>query len=464
MEISIISSCKKDESADLIRLDLEQYTFPPEGGKRSFKVQAAAGWTALSDSVEWLLTSKSESELILEAKPNSASDIRTAIFTLKSGVASKTLRIEQIANEAYPRYARIDHFSPAVISPSGNYIGGLIYNTFRDDYTPVVINILSGLQIEYSSQRLNYDANAYPVAIADNGTMIMNFDDYFYSYPLADNQPKAIAAPQGATSILVYAISADGSTMVGASFFTNPMQYRPTKWINGQPQIMPMPRDNCFGEALSNGALARGCSADGSVIYGSEWDDAGLLYWKDGEVKYVGAELWNKHNLLIDDWWGTSLRAYVDKAEMEHELNRISLNGRYIVFGYARYSSDDARQLIRRIYPGFIDLQSGQCTVLEQEDLADMLPTTASDQGIMFYSDKAMVEGFAYNSSDGASGRMVNVRDWIHDQYHVNLMSGHLIERVSSDAKTIFGNIRLRMNGQYTAYTVNWYLKVPDNH
>ena len=458
-----LTSCKKDDTIDYINLGREQYTFDAEGGIHKVEVKSGTGWTAESESADWIELSKDENSLTLVARENKSRSRRETNIVFHSGTVSKTLKIDQLAGGEYPKYTRIDEFAPVVMSPAGNYIGGVMYNVVTREHTPLVINTVTGIRTEFKAEILEYDANRYALAVADDGTLVVNLDDYYYLYKIGRSQKNEFTPPEGSTSILVYGISADGSTAFGAAFYVNPFQYRPIKWREGIPEQLPMPRNNCYGTPLSNGALARGCSADGSVIYGSEWDDAGLLYWKNGEVKYVGQELWNKHILLVDDWWGESRREFVDKPEMEGELNRMSLNGKYIAFGYARYTTDESNRLVKKYYPGFVDLETNECTVLEDEDKLNMLPSTASDDGMLFYTDNAMTEGFVYNGAEGETGNMTGVQDWIRLKYGMNLMSKHMIEKVCAGGNAILGGIRVQMGGEYTGYTVNWYITVPDN-
>lgn len=63
-------------------------------------------------------------------------------------------------------------------------------------------------------------------------------------------------------------------------------------------QTAPHARNKNFvGEDFWYGILGRGISADGSVIYGTTWEnwDFGMVYWKDwqngGQAEYVGKDV-----------------------------------------------------------------------------------------------------------------------------------------------------------------------------
>ena len=90
--------------------------------------------------------------------------------------------------------------------------------------------------------------------------------------------------------------SVDGSVMVGYTEGTPyGCMYGPVKVVDGEVKPLPLPEEGNFrNEEWWAGILARGMSADGSVVYGTSWEnyDYGMAYWdKDGNVDWVGSDL-----------------------------------------------------------------------------------------------------------------------------------------------------------------------------
>ncbi len=114
--------------------------------------------------------------------------------------------------------------------------------------------------------------------------------------------------------------------------------YRPLKWTDGgTPEVLPVPELNFRNEPYVSGVMARGCSADGSVIYGSTWDnlDYGMLYWKDGKVDWVGSDVREVRTVQIENGIGEMIDYNIVNGMIcTAELTNISPNGRWIAGTY----------------------------------------------------------------------------------------------------------------------------------
>lgn len=103
------------------------------------------------------------------------------------------------------------------------------------------------------------------------------------------------------------------------------------------------------------GVTARGCSADGSVIYGSTWDnlDFGMLYWKEGKVDWVGSDVREVETVQIDNGIGETIDyRLVNGMIATAEYTKISPNGRWIAGAY-RTEKLAGNDIARTQYPAF---------------------------------------------------------------------------------------------------------------
>ena len=80
--------------------------------------------------------------------------------------------------------------------------------------------------------------------------------------------------------------------------------------------------------------VVRGCSADGSMAYGSTWDnlDFGMLYWdKDGHVHWAGEDIYQVEPTEMIGPMGEPYTDYlVTGLQVQAEAFNMSPNGRYI--------------------------------------------------------------------------------------------------------------------------------------
>lgn len=135
-----------------------------------------------------------------------------------------------------------------------------------------------------------------------------------------DDQEVEIKLPEGYRTPRIQYISNDGSIMVGyCRSLTAIDGWKPTvsvKWTNGEPEILESPDHNIWGDKFTLDVMARGSSSDGSVIYGSEWTDFGVIYWKNGEAYFSGYEFADK----------STNRTIITEADRSN----VNPNGKYI--------------------------------------------------------------------------------------------------------------------------------------
>ncbi len=83
--------------------------------------------------------------------------------------------------------------------------------------------------------------------------------------------------------------------------------YVPLISENGTVRELPRRSSTYRNEPHSMGIIARGISADGSIAYGTIWDnlDFGMVYWdKEGNVHYVGEDVRTVTTVQRSDGYG----------------------------------------------------------------------------------------------------------------------------------------------------------------
>ena len=129
--------------------------------------------------------------------------------------------------------------------------------------------------------------------------------------------------------------------------------------------------------------MARGCSADGSVIYGSTWDnlDYGMLYWKDGKVDWVGSDVREVRTVQIENGIGEMIDYNIVNGMIcTAELTNISPNGRWIAGTYRTEDYPSPRNYVQARYPAFFNTETGTTTIVK--DFGEGSAAHVTDDGL----------------------------------------------------------------------------------
>ena len=295
----LATACKTPTQYEYVRLSDAACTFLADGNiPKAIEVAASGPWSA-ETGASWLTVTEEAEGIVLAAADNKADSERRTEITIACGQATARITVIQMAPEHRTnRYRILKTFDMgAVLSKNGRYAAGNVKTVRTDDVwenRPTVIDIETDEWIQFGPLPDDLYCIEVPFAVSDEGTV------FFYDsntngcigFDISGNAftPKA---PAGQTTIpQVQSISADGRIWVGWGHQPGNL-YQPIRWIDGEPEILPVPPLNFRDAPYVTGVTARGCSADGSVIYGSPWDnhDFGMLYWKECKVDWVASDV-----------------------------------------------------------------------------------------------------------------------------------------------------------------------------
>lgn len=217
-------------------------------------------------------------------------------------------------------------------------------------------------------------------------------------------------------------MSADGSVIVGSCSIDDAEFYKvaPCKWVNGEQTILDMPELNAGGLPLENGVYLRGCSSDGSVIYGSEWDSFGLVYYKDDRMFNIGVDNSEAVNT------GTGIEV-VTIPYLEASYNNVSHNGKWIVCNY---------RLDGVVYPFRVDTETGSFEYLESA--RDCGTATVTDDGIVFGYSPATNAAYGV-VIDFNAGTTETIDAWMERVHGITVSSDRWIDQVGDNGKSFAG-------------------------
>ena len=334
--IGLLAGCTKNESPDWVDVDKVTVTLDAAGETAVIiAVESSTSWTA-TPSASWVQVAVEATTLSVTAEPNEAVADRTADLVIQAGSANITIKVVQVRCETQTAYYRsMTDMQGATISPSGKFVGAY---TARVD---------KGGQIEWEVYLIDLATNEKKLlatlpyslyqfdgvrAVTDEGIVLMDHDMIQTVLMKEGEADYMLPGFEDVEDIRIAATSAgDGSVWVG--YATGPTGMVPVKYVHGVPERMEMPKTNFRGQEVGN-VVVRGCSADGSMAYGSTWDnlDFGMLYWdKDGHVHWAGEDIYQVEPTEMIGPMGEPYTDYlVTGLQVQAEAFNMSPNGRYI--------------------------------------------------------------------------------------------------------------------------------------
>ena len=232
-----------------------------------------------------------ERTLTITVDDNGTGAERNTTITIEAGQASQQIRVNQLPLDSeFARYRRLETFQMgAVMSPSGS--------AWADSPRPSHRTIRGSTRRPSSTPKRTKSMNSarspnrsitshQTMAITDRGLLFIS--DGYNGGQIAIDTSGEIFIPEAPAGYRfrpeIQATSADGKYWVGFAqneSGSNGGLTHPLLWIDGVPHELPMLDLNYRDEEIWVGVMARGISADGSIIYGTSWEssDFGMLYW-----------------------------------------------------------------------------------------------------------------------------------------------------------------------------------------
>ena len=446
----------KDEKADYINLSLNSFTFSPNGSEEvTISVDASQSWSVDYEN-KWVVEKgKNSNSIVLSAMPTQSGVDRTAKLIFRAGEAMEIVYLSQLGTNV--NYILLEPNSAVtVISPNGKYIGGVassIVNTVYE-FTPFIINVATGTRTE--KPKLT-DAHT-PSCISDNGDLILLEEAKMTSKYYDNNALVALKIPEGMRNPNVSANSSDGKILVGFAQRIEDRRYYPIKWVDKEPEIMEVVEKDLLDVPVDIGIYARGCSADGSIIYGAIADDQTALYWKDGKINFLGKDKIKVHSITINHTGQDVSFLVSDRPVFYADKTSMSPDGKYLATTFSEVSAPNKYE-VTTYYPAYFDFDKEVLTIIRDlpAGFDNGSGSTISNDGILTFGCPAIgyTDAFVYDIN---SKIIQSVPTFVKEEYGVTVGKSTLITRMTNESKTLFG-LSIILFGVSYQY---WYLDIAE--
>lgn len=435
--LTLTAACTETVMKDQIYLSHSSFTFKPQGETVEVKVDANTDWT-VSGQPEWItVADQSDTSIFITAAANDADQMRDGAVEFKAGTASKTLVISQLGKSFTGKFVDVNYAAKVNFSRNGRFHAGVVQEYLSDGNTtvtfPLIVDSYTGEQVKYDGDQdysevraISDDGKTFAVMLNSGGTVLFK-----------DGQPTKLEM-SGYMWITVEAMSSDGSVMVGYAQSEETRAFVPVKWTNMQAEVLEMPETNSWGETLYNGAMARGCSEDGSVIYGSEWDNRGLIYWRDGEMHFPGKDEAQIKDVIIESWMGIQEGQALCTVTKAAEPYSMSPNGRYIATGFNDYKDNGDQPSTALNYAAIVDTETGEVHYVKSDFLNEITGISVDNDGICYGGTPAtgVSEGYVI---DYKTSSVTPITEWMQTKYGIVVDMDRIVLGVSSDGNIING-------------------------
>lgn len=470
-----LAGCQKDPNTvtNYLRLSDNSFAFDAIGNQTyTVNVTSSTGEWEFAKEGDWMTVERAENGLSLTvtAGVNQSTASLSGKITVRNNFSESEITVSQLGQgePGAPRFGVLTEYGSFIISPGGKKAlacteevlddAGFINSTFI-----YVIDIATDERTELTSIE-EYDELFEAGAISDDGSVIIiNGKEEFKAkrYNLDTEEWEAVAMmAQDDYENWVSAISADGTIWVGYGCSRGSQGnrfYYPIKWVNGVPEKMSAPTINGIGEDVFNGTMARGCSADGSVIYGSIWDDMEAIYWKeDGTWAFVVPDLMEVKTKQIQGMFGPTELLALNTPFLDSNTMRMSSDGKWLALNYRSAEFREKQTMFGTnwvaefsVQPLFVDLETGEYTIIDNDNVRFAGDPTlfsgggigVTDDGTFFYGPYrnangggGIVRGFAYDS-----GTTMPTASWIQSTYGLYTMGEYWVRKDFNGGKTVVG-------------------------
>ncbi|MDR0892197.1 MAG: BACON domain-containing protein [Mediterranea sp.] len=458
---------------EYVKLSALSYSFDATGKETfSLTVSSSPDKWEIDGLPDWMTAERDEtnpSTLLLKAAPNPDKEKRTGQIRFTAGHATETFNVDQWGH-GKAQYHLITEYTSFGVSPNGEYAMGIVPRPLANGGTrhvPVVMRMATGETTELPAiygkvNDAEIETTSTPL-ISNQGLegdlFVMANATYTLHYSAADKKWKPLTATiEGINAnIVIQALSADGNVWAGYASLGWQVErhpYRPVKYVDGTLVELETPDNTSYGEENWNGAMARGCSDDGTVVYGSEWTAYSTCYWDEaGKCHFIAPESIVKHDITYPNALGAPITETVyDSPTMTATLTNLSADGTTLAYGYRKYSVvDDAKTDANS--PGFYNLATHTNILLT--DVADGSGTGATDKfGFYGTPGKGIRNGYVYDF-DTRQSLPANV--WIQQQYGLTFGDNDLyICKSYGGGKLLLGN-KVVVTSVGTS-SVPWYI------
>ena len=460
-----LTGCSQtDKEYQYIRILETTYSFlGSDNEPKVIRIEASPEWTAKSSSSWIYISDQTENSLTITVQDNDSDTEREGKIMLAAGNAYAEIFISQLPQRydlpIYNTYGSYD--MGAAMSPDGHYCVGTFHELQEDGsymQTPTFFDLHTGDITKVGPIHNSLFKLEKPMAVTNQGTAFIIDANGGTVAITVDGDTFKPQAPEGwKQNAHVQGVSEDGRIWVGYACEKPGVSNRPVMWIDGQPQPLEMPETSVRG-GLSNYCLARGCSSDGSIIYGTQWEDltCGMVYWVDGKLKRVGEDIFKRETVMIENGKGNLMEynivTYISSLA---QLNRISPNGKWIAGEYTEETLGPDNQVNIFTCPAFYNTETETTTVFRDYGGCGVSTVTDDGIGIITNTNYGPTSGFMVDIESGT--KLQDCLSWIKDNMGITVTSGY-ISRFATDGKTVLGNMPVESAGlglQFTQFSVS---------
>lgn len=471
-----LAGCGKEEAQNLQYLNLSDIACSFTGEDNlpfTVKVYAYADWKAESDASWAKIGDKTEDSFTITVDDNPDKAERSARISLTAGALSREITVFQMASgKGCVRYRKLIMFGTnlASMSKDGRYVAGYAtkfnYDTERYEYFPTVIETETGEVHEfgpYVQSELWFNSLVGPVM--SDGTVVYHDANVggsmLYTMQNEVLYPQAPAADMTLTT--VSAVSEDDTKWVGYARSSGKDGkrglYKPVLWVNGVPQELPMPEKDMRGYDFLVGVMARGISNNGEVIYGSTWEnnDSGMVYWKDGKVRYAGEDVYERRTVTLMGGDGEPFEWNLfDGLTCTAESWRVSPNGVWLGSRY-RQETESGGGIVMKEYAAVYNTETEQTTIFWEYPDSDVMFVT--DDGICMIAPIYSYGGTVVDAKAGIE--LGSVSTWVYQNYGIVIPETSSIVYVSPDGRYVLGMGMQQSAASPNPYPFAWYIAPP---
>ncbi len=442
------------------------------------EVEASPSVYEITPGASWLHADKSEDgrTITVTVEDNDTENERESIISVTAGLASEEIVVIQLPKDnmlARFRYTGAFSQGLAVMSPSGRYVGGYVATIGEDDLyvrAPVIIDLETGEEKSFGPFHSSLHNLTQVMAISDQGVLFIN--DGLNGGQIAVDLTGDVTIPEAPAGYQflpeIEGTSADGKYWVGAAMDKKSSAgglYRPLLWIDGNPVELPFPDKNFRDAEFRTGVIARGISANGSIIYGTSWEnyDFGMLYWEN-----------NGENTAKPHWVGEDVREVctvkrqrMDGTEYDYTCvngiicqawnTQISPSGTWIAGRYRQeFDSATEQEVDEPEYAAFYNTET-ETTVIVR-DYGESGGKFVTDDGIAFITlgTFGVSVGKVYDLNTRTD--LGDVADWVYERYGITIPTGY-ITYVAPDGNAVLGVTA--SSGAGGRNSTHWYIASP---
>ena len=475
---AFITGCTTETKDNVHYVNLSQVacSFLGEGNSPlAVDVKASpAQWTATPGATWVKIERTDERTLTITVDDNGTGAERNTTITIEAGQASQQIRVNQLPLDSeFARYRRLETFQMgAVMSPSGRYMGGFTASIAPDDswqYSPTIVDTETDEVYEFGPFPESLYYLHQTMAITDQGLLFIS--DGYNGGQIAIDTSGEIFIPEAPAGYRfrpeIQATSADGKYWVGFAqneSGSNGGLTHPLLWIDGVPHELPMLDLNYRDEEIWVGVMARGISADGSIIYGTSWEnsDFGMLYWRNegantAKPRWVGDDVREVTSVkLIRDGEEYDYNV-VNGFTCQAQLTKVSPSGKWIAGTYRTETPADDRQSVVRVETAaFYNTETETSVIVEDYGESSGIHVTDDGIGFIGIGTLGISSGAVYDLNTGTD--LGSTQEWVYDNYGIIIPAGY-INRISADGKFVFGT-SAQASAMGTSF-INWYIAPP---